>query len=100
MYNKLKDHLAKELKSIEDAGLYKKERIITSSQDAVIKISTGEEVINFCANNYLGLSNNYGLDTCFSPSSSNAGRWTQNTSHIKGGLRSVQKGEQPIEEVC
>jgi len=58
MYSKLKDHLVKELKSIEDAGLYKKERIITSSQDAVIKISTGEEVINFCANNYLGLSNN------------------------------------------
>ena len=58
MYNKLKDHLVKELKSIEDAGLYKKERIITSAQDAVIKISTGEEVINFCANNYLGLSNN------------------------------------------
>ena len=58
MYNKLKDHLVKELKSIEDAGLYKKERIITSTQDAVIKISTGEEVINFCANNYLGLSNN------------------------------------------
>jgi len=58
MYSKLKDHLAKELKGIEEAGLYKKERIITSSQDAVIKISTGEEVINFCANNYLGLSNN------------------------------------------
>ena len=58
MYYKLKDHLVKELKSIEDAGLYKKERIITSAQDAVIKISTGEEVINFCANNYLGLSNN------------------------------------------
>lgn len=58
MYNKLKDHLVKELNSIEQAGLYKKERIITSSQDAVIKISTGEEVINFCANNYLGLSNN------------------------------------------
>lgn len=58
MYGKLKDHLTEELKSIEEAGLYKKERIITSSQDAVIKISTGEEVINFCANNYLGLSNN------------------------------------------
>lgn len=58
MYGKLKDHLKEELKSIEEAGLYKKERIITSSQDAVIKISTGEEVINFCANNYLGLSNN------------------------------------------
>lgn len=58
MYGKIKEHLANELKSIEEAGLYKKERIITSSQDAVIKISTGEEVINFCANNYLGLSNN------------------------------------------
>ena len=58
MYSKIKDHLAKELGAIKEAGLYKKERIITSSQDAVIKISTGEEVINFCANNYLGLSNN------------------------------------------
>lgn len=48
--------LGTELAAIEEAGLYKKERIITSSQDAVIKISTGEEVINFCANNYLGLS--------------------------------------------
>ncbi|MGB5243245.1 MAG: glycine C-acetyltransferase [Lutimonas sp.] len=57
MYGKLKAHLSEELASIEDAGLYKKERIITSSQDAIIKISSGEEVINFCANNYLGLSN-------------------------------------------
>ncbi|MEL4456758.1 glycine C-acetyltransferase [Lutimonas vermicola] len=57
MYNKIKDHLEEELRTIKEAGLYKKERIITSSQDAVIKISTGEEVINFCANNYLGLSN-------------------------------------------
>lgn len=56
MYGKIKAHLAEELKSIKKAGLYKKERIITSPQDAVIKISTGEEVINFCANNYLGLS--------------------------------------------
>jgi len=58
MYSKIKDYLTQELKSIEEAGLYKSERIITSSQDAVIKISTGQEVINFCANNYLGLSNN------------------------------------------
>ena len=58
MYGKIKENLQDELKRIEEAGLYKKERIITSSQDAVIKISTGEEVINFCANNYLGLSNN------------------------------------------
>ena len=57
MYGKIKDILKKEIKEIKDAGLYKSERIITSSQDAVIKISTGEEVINFCANNYLGLSN-------------------------------------------
>mgnify|MGYP006073385247 CR=1 FL=1 len=58
MYGSIKEHLQKELKEIEEAGLYKKERIITTSQDAVIKVSTGEEVINFCANNYLGLSNN------------------------------------------
>ncbi len=58
MYGNIKKHLQKELQEIKEAGLYKSERIITSSQDAVIKISTGEEVINFCANNYLGLSNN------------------------------------------
>ena len=56
MYGKIKEHLQKELNEIQEAGLYKKERIITSKQGAVIKISTGEEVINFCANNYLGLS--------------------------------------------
>lgn len=56
MYGKIKEHLQKELEEIKDNGLYKKERIITSPQDAVIKINTGEEVINFCANNYLGLS--------------------------------------------
>ncbi len=56
MYGAIQQHLQKELEEIKEAGLYKKERIITSPQDAVIKISTGEEVINFCANNYLGLS--------------------------------------------
>ena len=56
MYGNIKTHLAKEIQGIKDNGLYKKERIITSPQDAIIKISTGEEVINFCANNYLGLS--------------------------------------------
>jgi len=58
MYGKIKEHLKKEIQEIKDNGLYKKERIIISPQDAVIKISTGEEVINFCANNYLGLSSN------------------------------------------
>ena len=57
MYGKIKKHLQQEIQDIKEAGLYKSERIITSSQDAEIKISTGEEVINFCANNYLGLSN-------------------------------------------
>ena len=58
MYGAIKENLQRELKEIEAAGLYKKERIITTAQEAVIKVSTGEEVINFCANNYLGLSNN------------------------------------------
>lgn len=57
MYGKIKQHLETELTNIKEAGLYKKERVIVSSQDAVIKINTGQEVINFCANNYLGLSN-------------------------------------------
>jgi len=52
----LKDQLAKELQLIEEAGLYKKERIITSKQGAAIVVQGGQEVINFCANNYLGLS--------------------------------------------
>ena len=56
MYTKIKDHLSQELQEIEQQGLFKKERIITSAQDAVIRISTGQEVINFCANNYLGIS--------------------------------------------
>ncbi len=56
MYGKIKEHLAAELQSIEENGLFKKERIIVSEQGPEIKISTGETVLNFCANNYLGLS--------------------------------------------
>ncbi|VTP86680.1 glycine C-acetyltransferase [Sphingobacterium daejeonense] len=56
MYKTLKPALEKELAEIKDAGLYKEERIIVTPQGADIKISTGQEVINFCANNYLGLS--------------------------------------------
>ena len=58
MYNRLQDHLQKELVQIREAGLYKEERIITTPQGAEIKVNTGAEVLNFCANNYLGLSNN------------------------------------------
>ncbi len=57
MYGKMQEFLANELKAIEEAGLYKNERIITTAQTAQIKVSTGQEVLNFCANNYLGLSN-------------------------------------------
>lgn len=56
MYGSIKEHLQKEIEEIKENGLFKRERIITSPQDAVIKINTGQEVINFCANNYLGLS--------------------------------------------
>jgi glycine C-acetyltransferase len=56
MYGKIKDYLQKELETIEENGIFKKERIITSPQGPEIKISTGETVLNFCANNYLGLS--------------------------------------------
>jgi glycine C-acetyltransferase len=52
----IKDKLEQELKTIQDNGLFKRERIIVTPQDAVIKLQDGSEVINFCANNYLGLS--------------------------------------------
>ncbi|MRT92168.1 glycine C-acetyltransferase [Ancylomarina sp. 16SWW S1-10-2] len=56
MYGKFKDYLAGEIESIKESGLYKSERIITSPQGAEITVSTGDKVLNFCANNYLGLS--------------------------------------------
>ncbi|HET6243754.1 MAG: glycine C-acetyltransferase [Bacteroidetes bacterium] len=56
MYANFKDHLSQEIENIKESGLFKKERVIISPQGAEIKINTGAEVINFCANNYLGLS--------------------------------------------
>jgi len=56
MYGNIKNHLQKEIQNIKDSGLYKEERIITSPQGAEITLNTGETVLNFCANNYLGLS--------------------------------------------
>ena len=58
MYSKFKDHLTQELAGIKAAGLYKEERVITTAQRADISVSQGGEVLNFCANNYLGLSDN------------------------------------------
>lgn len=57
MYGKIKEYLQQELQTIKDNGLFKEERIITSAQGAEITLNTGEKVLNFCANNYLGLSN-------------------------------------------
>lgn len=57
MYGKMKEHLCQTLAEIKEAGLYKNERLIESPQQAVIQVG-GKEVLNFCANNYLGLSNN------------------------------------------
>ena len=56
MYGKIKEDLTKEIQSIRDAGLYKQERIIMTPQGAEIEVKGGQEVLNFCANNYLGLS--------------------------------------------
>ena len=57
MYKDFQLHLQAELESIKEAGLYKNERVIVSPQSAEIELNTGQKVINFCANNYLGLSN-------------------------------------------
>ncbi|RKX17079.1 MAG: glycine C-acetyltransferase [Candidatus Zixiibacteriota bacterium] len=56
MYGKIKEDLKKELQAIRDGGLYKDERVIVTPQGAEIKVKTGQKVLNFCANNYLGLS--------------------------------------------
>ena len=56
MYGKIKTHLKQEIEKITAAGLYKQERIIASPQEALIRLADGREVLNFCANNYLGLS--------------------------------------------
>jgi glycine C-acetyltransferase len=61
MYGKIKAHLQQELESMMEAGLFKKERIILSQQDAEIEVEGGHRVLNFCANNYLGLSNHPSL---------------------------------------
>lgn len=58
MYGKFQEFLKSEIESIKDAGLYKAERLITTPQGASISLTTGDEVLNFCANNYLGLSSN------------------------------------------
>ncbi len=61
MYSNYQSHLNKIIDEIKEAGLYKNERVIVSPQGAEIELNTGQKVLNFCANNYLGLSNNPSL---------------------------------------
>jgi glycine C-acetyltransferase len=61
MYNNYRDHITRIINEIKEAGLYKNERIIISPQGAEIELGSGQKVLNFCANNYLGLSNNDSL---------------------------------------
>ena len=56
MYGKIKNHLEAELSAVENAGLFKRERVITSAQGADVTVSSGDDVVIMCANNYLGLS--------------------------------------------
>ena len=81
MYGKMKQHLRAELDSLGEAGLYKRERVIVSPQRAAIGVAGGKEVINFCANNYLG---------AFGPSPSDrggqAGHGQQRLRHVVGAF--------------
>jgi glycine C-acetyltransferase len=61
MFGKIKDHLQQELESIQEQGLYKAERLITSPQRANITVQDGQQVLNFCANNYLGLASHLAI---------------------------------------
>lgn len=84
MYGNIKEHLQNELKRIEEAGLFKNERIIVTPQSAKIKIETGQEVLNFCANNYLGLSDHPRLITAAKNALDNRGYGMSSVRFICG----------------
>ena len=65
MYQDFQKHLQTTLQEIKDAGLYKNERVIVTPQSSGIAVAGGQEVINFCANNYLGLADNKELHSSF-----------------------------------
>lgn len=98
MYGEIKTHLQKELHSIEEAGLFKKERIIVSPQDAIIKLDNGQEVLNFCANNYLGLSNHPALREAASEALRTHGFGMSSVRFICGTTDLHKKLEQNISE--
>ena len=74
------DHLAHELDNLRETGLYKAERVITSPQQAAIRVQGGDEVINFCANNYLGLANH---PQVIEAARQSYGRWGYGLSSVR-----------------
>ncbi|MEI7420739.1 MAG: glycine C-acetyltransferase [Prolixibacteraceae bacterium] len=98
MYGKLKEHLQNELQSIREAGLYKNERLIVSPQDAVIRLASGQEVLNFCANNYLGLSNHPDLIQAASDGLKSHGYGMSSVRFICGTTDLHKRLEQKIAE--
>ena len=83
-YLKFQEHLVNELNAIRSAGLYKEERIIVSPQFVTIRLESGEEVLNFCANNYLGLSNHPGLIAAANQAMENRGYGMSSVRFICG----------------
>src|SRR5664280_34540 len=84
MYTNYKSHLDSLLNEIKDAGLFKNERIIVSPQGAEIELNTGQKVLNFCANNYLGLSNSASLIKAAKESLDNRGYGMSSVRFICG----------------
>jgi glycine C-acetyltransferase len=98
MYKNYKEHLEKTLNEIREAGLYKNERIIVSPQGAEIELNTGQKVLNFCANNYLGLSNNQSLIEAAKSSLENHGYGMSSVRFICGTTDLHKELEKKIAE--
>jgi len=98
MYGKFQEFLQNELKSIEDAGLYKRERVICSPQSAVITLADGSKALNFCANNYLGLSDNPRLIAAAKKAMDDRGYGMSSVRFICGQQDLHQKLEKAVAE--
>ena len=98
MYNNYQDHLIRIINEIREAGLYKNERIIVSPQGAEIELNTGQKVLNFCANNYLGLSNNESLIEAAKAALDNHGYGMSSVRFICGTTELHKELEEKIAE--
>jgi len=98
MYNNYQNHIVKIIDEIKEAGLYKNERIIVSPQGAEIELSTGQKVLNFCANNYLGLSNDPSLIEAAKASLDNHGYGMSSVRFICGTTDLHKELEKKIAE--